>query len=126
VFHLVYYKWFRRTRNITELGLDYKEVGGVLVLILVMVSLTDISQNLRQYIYNSVFFRYYISLSDTLRLSFQFFFRPLLILTFYYLIHEVRYYQEYLQSSCFRYDFFFESFYFCPRVNKKISKIKIQ
>jgi hypothetical protein len=28
VFHLVYYKWFRRTRNITELGWDYKEVGG--------------------------------------------------------------------------------------------------
>jgi hypothetical protein len=26
VFHLVSYKWFRRTRNITELGLDYKEV----------------------------------------------------------------------------------------------------
>jgi hypothetical protein len=28
VFHLVCYKCFRRTRNITELGLDYKEVGG--------------------------------------------------------------------------------------------------
>jgi len=27
VFHLVSYKWFRRTRNITELGGDYKEVG---------------------------------------------------------------------------------------------------
>ena len=24
------YKWFRRTRNITELGLDYKEVGILL------------------------------------------------------------------------------------------------
>jgi hypothetical protein len=28
VFHRVSDKWFRRTRNITELGLDYKEVGG--------------------------------------------------------------------------------------------------
>ena len=27
MFHLVSYKWFRRTENITELGLDYKEVG---------------------------------------------------------------------------------------------------
>ena len=27
VFHLVSYKWFRRTRNIPELGLFYKEVG---------------------------------------------------------------------------------------------------
>ena len=27
VFHRVCYKWFRRTRNIAELGLDYKEVG---------------------------------------------------------------------------------------------------
>ena len=27
MFHLVPYKWFRRTENITELGLDYKEVG---------------------------------------------------------------------------------------------------
>ena len=27
MFNLVSYKWFRRTRNITELGLDYKEEG---------------------------------------------------------------------------------------------------
>ena len=27
MFHRVHYKWFRRTENITELGLDYKEVG---------------------------------------------------------------------------------------------------
>ena len=27
MFHLVSYKWFRRTRNITELRLIYKEVG---------------------------------------------------------------------------------------------------
>ena len=27
MFHLVSYKWFRKTRNITELGLIYKEVG---------------------------------------------------------------------------------------------------
>ena len=27
VFQLVSYLWFRRTQNITELGLDYKEVG---------------------------------------------------------------------------------------------------
>jgi hypothetical protein len=25
---MVSYKWFRRTENITELGGDYKEVGG--------------------------------------------------------------------------------------------------
>ena len=25
---MVSYKWFRRTENITELGLDYKEVEG--------------------------------------------------------------------------------------------------
>ena len=27
MFHLVFHQWFRRTENITELGLDYKEVG---------------------------------------------------------------------------------------------------
>jgi hypothetical protein len=27
VFHLVSYKWFRRTRNIPELGLDYNVCG---------------------------------------------------------------------------------------------------
>ena len=27
MFHLVSYRWFRRTRNITELGGDYKEMG---------------------------------------------------------------------------------------------------
>jgi len=27
MFHLVYYWWIRRSRNITELGLEYKEVG---------------------------------------------------------------------------------------------------
>ena len=31
MFHLVSYKWFRRTENITELGLDYKEVGDRVV-----------------------------------------------------------------------------------------------
>jgi len=31
VSHLVSYKWFRRTENITELGLEYKEVGIYLV-----------------------------------------------------------------------------------------------
>jgi hypothetical protein len=29
VFHRVSYKSFRRTRNITELGLFYNEVGGI-------------------------------------------------------------------------------------------------
>jgi hypothetical protein len=29
VFQRVCYKWFRRTKDITELGLDYKEVGGI-------------------------------------------------------------------------------------------------
>ena len=31
VFHLVYYKCFRRKENITELGGDYKEVGDWVV-----------------------------------------------------------------------------------------------
>ena len=44
----------------------------------------------------------------------------------FYFIHEVRYYQEYLQSSYFQYDFYFESFYFYPKVNKKKSKRKNQ
>jgi hypothetical protein len=30
MFHLVSHNWFRRTENITELGVDYKEVGGLL------------------------------------------------------------------------------------------------
>jgi len=29
MFHLVSYKWFRRTQYITSIGLDYKEVGGL-------------------------------------------------------------------------------------------------
>ena len=46
MFHRVSYKWFRRTENITELGLDYKEVGcfdfevflgDVIILFLVVV-----------------------------------------------------------------------------------------
>jgi len=28
MFHKVSYKWFRRTQYITELDVDYKEVGG--------------------------------------------------------------------------------------------------